>query len=240
MAKKTKSPPHPGGLVRRLRRLTTEAVSDVLDVMGLPNQVLAATIRAAAPGMRLGGPAFCVRGRAVDPDHPAPAGIGFEVDRRLTPGCVVVTASGGFSGSAVIGGNTALAYKKRGCSGLLVDGAVRDFGEMRALGLAVFATHVTPRRQVGRWSVVEFGQTVALPAQGGGEVVIHPGDIVFGDADGVVAIPRAIAGEVIAAAEKLARIDAKLAADLKRGRDREAALKRHDRYGHIRKLVPPG
>jgi regulator of RNase E activity RraA len=75
------------GLIKRLRRQTTETISDVLDVMGLPNQVLAATIRPLAPGMRLAGPAFCVRGRAIDAAHPAPADMPYTVDRQLTPGC---------------------------------------------------------------------------------------------------------------------------------------------------------
>lgn len=226
------------GLVKRLRRQATETISDVLDVMGLPNQVLAAAIRPLAPGMRLAGPAFCVRGRAVDPAQPPPPAIPYEVDRQLTPGCIVVMATGGWTKSAVIGGNVALSYRKKGCAGLVVDGAVRDAGEIRALGLAAFATHVTPRRPTARWGVVEYGQPVSLPGQSGTDVIVHPGDMLLGDADGAVVIPAAVAAEVIAAAEKLERIEKQVIADIKRGTDRAAALKRADRYGHIRRLVP--
>jgi regulator of RNase E activity RraA len=210
----------------------------VLDVMGLLNQVLAATIRPLAPGMRLAGPAFCVRGRAIDAAHPAPADMPYTVDRQLTPGCVVVMATGGWTKSAVIGGNVALSYRKKGCIGLVIDGAVRDAGEIRALGLVTFATHVTPRRPTARWSVVESGQPIVLPGQGGAEVIVHPGDMLLGDADGVVVIPGSIAAEVVAAAAKLERLEKRIVADIKRGIDREVALKRADRYGHIRKLVP--
>ncbi len=225
-------------LAQRLGRQATETVSDVLDVMGLPNQVLSAAIKPVTPGARLAGPAFCVRGRLLDPARPAPGGVAFEVDRHLTRGCIVVTMTGGYTGSAVIGGNVAAAYKARGCAGLLVEGAVRDVPEIRAARLPTFATHVTPRRPTGRWTVVEFGQPVALPGQGGGTVIVNPGDFILGDEDGAVVVPRSIAAEVIAAAEKLSRIEAKVVARIKRGADREATLRSVDRFGHIRKIVP--
>jgi regulator of RNase E activity RraA len=86
--------------------------------------------------------------------------------------------------------------------------------------------------------VVESGQPIVLPGQGGAEVIVHPGDMLLGDADGVVVIPGSIAAEVVAAAAKLERLEKRIVADIKRGIDREVALKRADRSGHIRKLVP--
>jgi regulator of RNase E activity RraA len=225
-------------LIRRLRRQSTDTLSDVLDVMGLQNQVLKAAIRPLTPGMVLAGPAFCVRGRAIDAAHPAPASAPYEVDRHLAAGCIVVVATGGHTASACIGGNVVVSYKARGCAGLVVDGAVRDSAEMRALRLPIFTTHVTPRRPAGRWSVVEHGAPISLPGQSGAEVVIHPGDFIVGDDDGLIAIPSAIATEVLEAAETLARLDAKVAADIRRGRDREEALRKVDRFGHIPKHVP--
>ena len=225
-------------LSRRLLRQSTNTIADVLDVMGLGNQTLRAAIRPLAPGMRLAGPAFCVRGQPLDKGNPPPAGAPFEVDRQLTPGCVVVTATGGHTVSAVIGGNVVAAYKQRGCAGLVVDGAVRDSAEIRALRLPAFSTHVTPRRPAARWSVVEHGQPISIPGQSGLEVVVHPGDLILGDDDGVVVVPQAIAAEVIAGAERLTQIEAKVVRDIRRGRDREETLRAYDRFGHIRKIVP--
>lgn len=223
-------------LVRRLRKHASETISDVLDVMGLPEQVLAASIRPIIPGLTLAGPAFCVRGQAIDATHPAVT-VQYEVDRHLTPGCVVVIASGGYTGSALIGGNIAASYRKRGCAGLVLDGAVRDAREVRSF-LPAFATHVTPRRPGGRWNVVAYGGPVAMPGQGAREVVVHPGDWILGDAGGVVVIPGAIAGAVLDAADRLVPLEKKVLADIKRGRDREQALRAHDRYGHIKRIVP--
>lgn len=226
-------------LSRRLSRQSSDTIADILDVMGLGNQTLRAAIRPLAPGMRLAGPAFCVRGQPIDKSNPAQAGAPYEVDRSLTPGSIVVTATGGHTVSAVIGGNVVASYKKHGCAGLVVDGAVRDSAEIRALRIPTFTTHVTPRRPAGRWSVVEHGQPISMPGQSGAEVVVHPGDFILGDEDGVVVVPQAIAAEVLDAAEKLTRIEAKVVADIRRGRDREETLRAYDRFGHIRKIVPP-
>lgn len=235
--KSTRKRPDPtAALVRRLQKHATETISDVLDVMGLPEQVLAATIRPIAAGLRVAGPAFCVRGQAIAAEQ-SPATIPYEVDRHLTPGCVVVIASGGYTGSALIGGNFAASYRKRGCAGLVLHGAVRDPQEIRAF-LPTFATHVSPRRPGGRWSIVAYGAPIAMPGQGDSEVIVHPDDLILGDASGVVVIPQAIAANVLADADRLVSLEKKVLADIKRGRDREQALKAHNRYGHIKRIVP--
>jgi regulator of RNase E activity RraA len=224
------------GLIRRLRRHASETISDVLDVMGLPNQVLAAGIRPVVPGTRLAGPAFCVCGRILAPGEPA-ASVQYAVDRALTKGCIVVVATGGYRGSAIIGGNIAASYRQRGAAGVVVDGAIRDPQEIRRL-LPAFATHVTPRRPGGRWNVVAFGESISMPGQDGNEVIVHPGDFILGDGSGVVVIPRSIVGEVVEAADRLVPKEKKVLAAIRRGVDREQALKSADRYGHIRKIVP--
>ena len=235
--KSKKRPSSDAGLLKRLRRHASETLSDVLDIMGLPNQVLAAAIRPIVPGTRVVGPAFCVMGRKLEPGQ-APLTAQYAVDRALTPGCVVVMATGGHRASAIIGGNIAAAYSQRGAVGVVIDGALRDPWEIRHV-LPAFATHVSPRRPGGRWTVTGFGEPIAMPGQGDDAVIIHPGDLILGDASGVVVIPQAIAAQVIEAADKLVPKEKKALAAIRRGLDREQALNSADRYGHIRKLVPP-
>lgn len=232
---KTRSAPD-AALIKRLRRHASETISDVLDVMGLPNQVLAAAIRPIVPGLRVAGPAFCVSGRAIEPGQ-KPLTTQHEVDRALTPGCVVVMATGGYRGSAIIGGNIAASYRQHGAGGVVIDGAVRDPEEIRRL-LPAFATHVTPRRPGGRWNVVSFAEPVSMPGQDNGEVVVHPGDVILGDGSGVVVIPRSLVAEVVGAADKLVPKEKKVLAAIRRGVDREQALKAADRYDHIKRIVP--
>lgn len=223
-------------LIRRLQRLPTAVVSDVLDVMGLPNQVLTSAIRPVPPVKAIAGPAFCLRGEALAPGAPPPAAQ-YEADRQVKPGMIAVMATGSYTAASVCGGNVAASYRKHGCAAMVLHGAVRDAAEMRR-AFPVFATGVTPVRPAGRYGVVAFGEPIELPGQAAEPVIIHPGDLVLADGEGVVIVPQAIALEVVEAAEKLERLEAKVLADIRRGKDRGATLKRHDRYGHIRRIVP--
>ncbi|MFJ9900981.1 RraA family protein [Streptomyces sp. NPDC091280] len=133
-------------------------------------------LRPAWPGARAAGPAFTVRGiggdnlalhRAV---AQAPAGSVLVVDLQ--------NAAHGHWGEIL-----AVAAQQRGILGLVVDGGVRDTAEQAGIDFPVFARHVT---------VVGTGKdhpgTFGVPVRVGG-VVVRPGDLVVGDADGVVVVP---------------------------------------------------
>jgi 4-hydroxy-4-methyl-2-oxoglutarate aldolase len=133
-------------------------------------------LRGVWPGARVAGAAFTVRGvggdnlalhRAV---YSAPAGSVLVADLQA--------AAHGHWGEIL-----AVAAQQRGILGLVVDGGVRDVAELAALGFPVFARHVavvgTGKKHSGQFNV---------PVRVGG-VVVGPGDLVVGDADGVVVIP---------------------------------------------------
>lgn len=108
-----------------------------------------------------------------------------------SPGDVVVVCTNGNTTSAVFGemmGHTAVGA---GLGGVVVDGAIRDVTGLRALGLPAFSRTVTP----GACDVDGPGE-INVPISCGGTVVM-PGDIVVGDADGVVVVPLADAAHVL-------------------------------------------
>ncbi|MGW1024402.1 RraA family protein [Streptomyces sp. NPDC002577] len=151
-------------------------------------------LRAAWPGARVAGPAFTVQGiggdnlalhRAV---ATAPAGSVLVVDLQ--------GARHGHWGEIL-----AVAAQQRGVAGLVVDGGVRDVAEQAALGFPVFARHITV---VG--TAKEHPGHLDVPVRVGG-VVVRPGDLVVGDADGVVVVP----GQAVE--ETLDRSDARIAAE---------------------------
>lgn len=108
------------------------------------------------------------------------------------PGEVIVAAAGGFGGSAVIGDNVAMVARARGLAAVVVDGMARDLAGIRDVGLPVHALGVTPN------SCVRSGPgRVGLPVVAGG-VAVAAGDLVLGDADGVVVVPRGEAAAVLA------------------------------------------
>jgi 4-hydroxy-4-methyl-2-oxoglutarate aldolase len=226
-------------LCDRLTRLSTAVVSDVLFATGFADQVLKSDIRAIAPSRPFAGPAVCLLGK--DGPEPGPMASGskpvFEIDRHMTKGCVAVIATGGHKVGAVIGGNVALSWNIRGCAGVVTDGGIRDADECNRMGLPVFATFVGPMSNKGLWAFVDMGIPIMLPGQRGNPVVIRPGDIVHADTDGVVIIPATQATQVVLDSEVLEQVEEKVRTDLKRGEDREAVYKRHDRFGHIKKAT---
>jgi 4-hydroxy-4-methyl-2-oxoglutarate aldolase len=225
-------------LCDRLRGIPVAVMSDVLYAMGFPDRVLASSIAPAAFAGRIAGPALCLGG-AAGPEAPRPAGEsspGFEADRRVTPGCIAVIATGGHRDGAIIGGNIALSWKLRGCRGVITDAGVRDLAEFEAMGLPVFMSYVTPLSNKGLWSFGSVDQPVTMPGQRGTSVSVAPGDLIHGDADGIVVIPRAHAGQAVNDAEVYESVEQRIQQAIEAGEDREVIYRRNDRAGHIRKV----
>ena len=100
------------------------------------------------------------------------------------PGDVLVSASEGFSHSAVFGDNTAIMAKNKGLVGVVIDGMMRDLAGLLPVGIPLFCRGITPN------SCVRSGPgRVGMPVVVGG-VLVHSGDIIIGDRDGIVVIPQ--------------------------------------------------
>jgi 4-hydroxy-4-methyl-2-oxoglutarate aldolase len=147
---------------------------------------VSSSIRPAWPGARLSGPAYTVK--------PQP-GDNLAVQRavRSAPsGSVLVVAGEGLE-FAYLGELLAEVAFVRGLAGIVVDGCVRDVAAIQELGLAVFATGAYARRAGHRDEGV-LGERVAI-----GNRTVETGDVVIGDADGVIVVPRREVPAVLAA-----------------------------------------
>jgi 4-hydroxy-4-methyl-2-oxoglutarate aldolase len=232
-------------LVERLKNLSSSVISDVLDICGYPNQSLSSDIRPLDRKMRLAGAAICCAGHSeeqhqgVDATPPAAAISNYEIDRCIAPGGIVVIATNGHSTSAVVGGLMCLAFSRRSCGGLVTDSGVRDISEILELQLPTFCRYATPLNSARRWKLTGMGSTIRMAGQASAEVEIRPGDLVMGDADGVMIIPLSIAADVIAWGERLAAIEATIVAQLEAGEPREAVFSANPRFAHIGRLKPP-
>ena len=113
------------------------------------------------------------------------------------PGDVIVVAAGGVTEVACFGDMTATGWQAKGIEGVVIDGACRDVAGLRALGFPAFARHVTPRNYHYPAGVEHGAVNVPVVCAG---VLVEPGDIVIGDDDGVVLLPRRIAQEIVTAA----------------------------------------
>ncbi len=182
--------------------LFVSLVSDVLDGLGHRDQVLPARIRPLDEETVLFGRARTGNYRDVYevPAARNPYALEIALIDDLKPGEVPVLACGASGRIAPWGALLTTAAKARGATGCLTDGYVRDIRAIRTLGFPVFHGGIGPLDSKGRGEVAE----IDVPVQVAG-VRVAPGDFIFGDADGVLVIPRAIAKEVFAAAaEKLA------------------------------------
>lgn len=146
------------------------------------------------------------------------------------PGDVIVAATGNHGDAAVLGDLLAGMAQNRGVAAIVTDGVVRDTAGLAAVGLPVHARGVSPN------SPSRCGPgVVGLPIVIAG-VAVAPGDIVVGDADGVVVVPGALAAEVAAKLFAIREAEAALEAKVKAGLrmlDGVAALLKSDRVENI-------
>ncbi|GAA4119290.1 4-carboxy-4-hydroxy-2-oxoadipate aldolase/oxaloacetate decarboxylase [Enteractinococcus coprophilus] len=117
------------------------------------------------------------------------------VAEQLTDGDVVVAACTTNSDAGFFGDLLATSFRARGGVGLVIDGGVRDTADLADMDFPVFAKAIH-----ARGAVKETLGSVNIPVTCAGAVVI-PGDVVVGDADGVVVVPRDTVAEVVEASK---------------------------------------
>lgn len=178
-----------------LAGFSTATASDALDRLGRPGSLLG--IAPLFDGARLCGPAFTVR--YVTAGSP-PGTVGDYLD-DVPPGEVVVLDNGGRTDCTVWGDILTAMANQRGVVGTVIDGVCRDV--QRALGLSypIYSRGRFMRTGKDRVEVSDVGRPVTV-----GGVQVRPGDILVGDADGVIAVPHENADEV---AEICAQISAR-------------------------------
>lgn len=178
--------------------LYAAVVSDTLDAMGFRQQAMRPFLRPLDDGLVLLGRART--GLYMPVYEVAPGENPYEVEMALVddlkPGEVAVLACGGPTERIAPWGELlTTAAKARGAAGCVTDGLVRDVRHIRQASFPVFAGGIGPLDSKGRGKMVAKDCTVECAG-----VLVRPGDLVFGDADGVVVVPQEIAARAIEAA----------------------------------------
>lgn len=199
--------------LERLAALDTCAVSDALDHLG---------ISGATVGIRpiWGRPRVVGHARTVEVVDAAALGAGAKGRHMATstvvasgPEDVIVIANNGRTGVSCWGDILTIAAQQRGVRGTVIDGACRDVDAIADAGYPVWSRAGVPVTARGR--LAERASDV--PVSFGG-VRVSPGDLVIADGSGVVFVPAPRAEEVIAAAERLAERQERMAAAVREGR----------------------
>jgi len=182
-------------------KLYTPVLSDTLDGLGYRRQAMRHDIRPLHPDFVLVGRARTLLWMATyEPVKPNPYVNEIRAIDSLRPGEVMVHSTDHSWTVAPWGELLSTAARMRGSAGTIVDALVRDVKRIIALGFPTFARGIKPLDSCGRGFVADIDVTISC-----GEVEVHPGELVVGDYDGVVVIPRAVEDEVLARA--LAKVD---------------------------------
>jgi len=186
-------------------KLYTPVVGDILDTMGYFHQFLPQPIRPLSPDMRLVGWAMPVLMMDVYGKQEKPFGKLTNALDDLRPGEIYI-AAGAAHRSANWGELLTATAKKNGATGAVVDGYHRDTPQVMEQNFPVFSRGCYAQDSGPRMKVADYRVQIEI-----GGVSISPGDLVFGDVDGVVIVPNAIVEEVTqqalekASAEKTVR-----------------------------------
>ena len=200
----------PHGLIPRLRRLDSCAVSDALDSLELPGAV--AGIRPVAAAGRIAGRVQTVHLGLPTAASPRRHLCAAAVDAAQT-GDVIVVEHRARADAAGWGGILSVAARARGLAGAIVDGAVRDVDESEAIRFPVFARDVVPFTARGRIVELDWNRLITI-----GGVDVQPGDFVIADSTGVVFVGASRALDVVARAEGIAAREAAMAQAVCQGR----------------------
>ena len=206
------------------RELYAAVLSDVLDELGYRDQALPPSIRPLDDGLTLAGRARTGLYREVYEVRAGenPYALEIALVDDLAPHEVAVFGCGGSTRIAPWGELLSTAARARGAAGCLTDGYVRDIRAIRRMGFPVFHAGIAPLDSKGRGKVAEIDVPIACAG-----VRVVPGDLVFGDADGVVVVPQAVEAAALERAFAKVRGENRTREELERGAKLADVFARH-------------
>jgi 4-hydroxy-4-methyl-2-oxoglutarate aldolase len=200
---------------------TVASVSDAVDQIVGTRGYLAHDMRPYVAGAFVGRAATALV-KPAPPEKSTPALAvqhSVEMIDSANPGDVGVIVMEGSLDVAAIGGLMGTAAKARGMAGMVLDGAVRDIAELRALNLPTYARSASPATAVSRYASV----AKQIPVECAG-VTVHPGDIIVAGEDGVVVVPKDRAKEVLQRSQEIDEREIKMVPFIKRERSLTKAI----------------
>lgn len=199
---RTKIERAPKHLVEQFAEYPTGNIVDAMGRFGAMDP----GVKPVGPRMKFAGSALTVRIRACDNL------VIYKALELAQPGDAIVIATNNFQGAATWGDLTSMIAKAKGVAAMVTDGMVRDVDGICHVGVPVFARGTTPN------SPFKDGQGEVNFTVSCGGVTVRPGDILVGDSDGVVVIPREEWDEVLKGVAKILEKENQTVANIEAGK----------------------
>jgi regulator of RNase E activity RraA len=202
--------------MERLEGFSTTTVSDALDRLGIAGQCLG--IKPLDHGFRLCGRAFTLRMAPVSVEGGT---VGDYID-DVAPGSIVVIDNAGRADMTVWGDLLTFVAAKRGIGGTVIDGMCRDVEKSLSLRYPLFSRGWSMRTGKDRVELDALNVTVSI-----GGARVSPGDLLLGDADGVVVVPKEKENEVLAHAKAVDEAEHRIRESVEGGMRLDEARKKY-------------
>ena len=209
------------------QNLYVAAVSDILDSLGYRNQAMHQRLRPLLPDIRncgLIGRARTVRWMEVDyVVEEDPYGLEIDIVDDLKPGDVIIHSTDFAGTNAPWGELMSTVAKLNRAAGCICDSQVRDCVRIIEMGFPVYCAGISPLDSKGRARVMAYDVPIKC-----GNVLVHPGELVFADYDGIVVIPKEVEQEVLTLAQQKANAETTTRDELLEGKTLREV---YDKYG---------
>lgn len=203
--------------VSRLRDVTTATLTTVLLKHGLRNVWMRGTRPLRSDQKRIVGPAFTLRFIPFREDLATPAAWSAPISTRtaveaMPNGCVAVVDAMGCTDAGIFGDILCARMVQRGVAALVSDGVIRDAEGIGKTALQVWCQGVAAPPAVSSLTFVHWDQPI-----GCGGVAVFPGDLIVADGDGAIALPSALAADIVDEAVEQERAEEWILAEVNRG-----------------------
>lgn len=203
---------------KRYSKLYTGLIYDAMESIGLKGRAMNSGVYPLTHTMKVAGPAFTMHGIATpNRDHHI-HNIRLGLMKSISPGCVQIRDTQGDLSCGQFGEISATAAHAVGCVGAIIDGSTRDSNYLIDMDFPTFCRFRNPVEAFGRFMIVDY----QIPIYVNGidsNLLVNPGDYLFGDNDGVVIVPLAKTVEVLEIAEGWFEAESRSRKAMAEGRD---------------------
>lgn len=187
----------------RYKKLYSALIYDVMELeFGLEGRSMASGIYPLLHHMQVAGPAFTVHCISTPSRDEKKHMLRLQMLKSMSKGCIQIRDTQGDLSCGQFGEISATAAKEAGCVGAVIDGSTRDSNFLINMDFPTFCRFRNPAEALGRFMAVDY--QIPIYVRGlDGNLLVNPGDYIFGDNDGVVVVPKELTIKVLEKAEEM-------------------------------------